>query len=304
MSKDKIEIKLSQVNNKNVDLTNMSIEALESFLLVTNSLKEIVQSVTSKATYSIKKGSCVATAYAPPPQMQIVHSKINDGIEGKSKDKLVTDNLRIIQDELKKPGYSYKMWNNSTQIDERIRTANRITKSRSRKKYKTKIEIMSGVFNQIGGNTPNYHFDFGDNKKATIGCDTKDVSILKDYLYKTIYCLVSKQITIGNPNESLNRHIAFLEKNEVDELSNTITQLDSVTNLIERLEFLYAYIDNSKNKIRDVLVLTRLFNNNLYDVNELKTVLVISDGFAQKNETIKHYRNELKLTFEKMMSKV
>ncbi|TQO39263.1 hypothetical protein GQ41_3936 [Arenibacter algicola] len=46
ISTERIEIKLEYVGDDYVDLNNMSLQALESFLSVTNSLKNIAENIS------------------------------------------------------------------------------------------------------------------------------------------------------------------------------------------------------------------------------------------------------------------
>ena len=112
MSTDKIEIKLTYVDDEYVDLSNMSVKALESFLSVTNALKNISESVSDQLTFTIKKGSAYASVNGYKDDIGNIYSKIDEALKGESTDEIVTSNLRNIQKEIQNSVFKYQLYLN------------------------------------------------------------------------------------------------------------------------------------------------------------------------------------------------
>lgn len=304
MSTDKIEIKLTFVDDQSVDLSNMSVKALESFLCVTNSLKNISESVSDQLTYTIKKGSAYASVNGLPNEINSIYSKIDEALKGESSDEIVTSNLRSIQKEIQNSVFKYQFLYKDEILDERIREAKKIVKKRKKQIFENRLEIVSGFFNQIGGNDPNYHFDYGNGNKLTIDCTINETEELKLYLYKTISSLVIKKTFEDKEIKPVFEHKTIIEDDLVYPFKEFLNNYYIPEDLIDRLEIIYDFIDNSDKKEKNIELLLKAFKSNVFNVSEIKTILVISKSFQEKNEDIRKNRNELLKFYESLLKQL
>jgi hypothetical protein len=303
MSTDKIEIKLTYVDDEYVDLSNMSVKALESFLSVTNALKNISESVSDQLTFTIKKGSAYASVNGYKGDIGNIYSKIDEALKGESTDEIITSNLRSIQKEIQNSVFKYQFVYGNEILDTRIRSAKKIAKKRTKQLFENKIEIISGYFNQIGGNDPDYHFDYGSGNRLTIDCTINETEELKEYLYKTISSVVVKKSFEDGQVKPIFEHKAIIEDSLVYPFKEFLRNYYSTQDLIKRLEIIYEFIDNSETKEKYIELLLKAFKSNVFNVSEIKTILVISKSF-QENESIRKNRNELLTVYESLLKQL
>lgn len=305
MSIDKIEIVLTHINEANVDLDNMSKDALISFMSVIESFRNISEDIlSSEVSFSIKKGSACFGVYSSPNNIKQMVGLMNEAIGGNSFNQIMTDNMRRIQKEIQDPNLSYKLLYKDQNLAPRIKTAKKITKKRISKVFDYKLEILTGFFNQLGGTEPNYHFDRGKNEdKITIECTIEDAKELKNCLFEDISTVVIRKKE-RNEEKPVYIHCAILQsKNQTRSLHKFLKEYNAKENIIDRLDCIYEYIDNSNAKIEDILLLLKIFRNRIFDINEIKTVLVISKNIKTENNCIEFHRNKLLSLFNNLLDK-
>lgn len=302
---DRIEIKLTQVDSQDVDLDNMSKDALVSFLSVVDSLKNISDNLLSdEATFTIRKGSALISLNSTPDNIALVYNRMDEAINGNSTNTTMTSNMRKIQKEMQNPLFLYYCSYNGVDIAPKIREAKKITKKRVSKSLDYKLKILTGFFNQIGGNDPNYHFDQGKGKKRiTIECTIEDAVELKDKLYQNISTVVIGKLNNNSENKTTYQHCAILEDGQITRLRQFLNSYNSKNDLIERLDCIYEFIDISEDRENDILLLLKIFKNKIFNINEIKTVLIISKHISESCDNIKNHRNELLFLFDSLMTK-
>jgi len=302
---DNIEIKLTQVDNQDVDLDNMSKDTLISFLSVVEALKNISDSLLSdEATFTIKKGSALFAVNSTPSNIAHFYNHMDDAIEGNSTDATMTANLRKIQKEIQNPFFAYQFLYKNIDIAPKIKEAKKITKKRVSKSLDYKLKILTGLFNQIGGNDPNYHFDQGKGqKRITIECTMEDVVELKDKLYQTISTVVISKLDNNSEDKTAYQHCTILEDNQITRLRKFFNIYNSKNDLIDRLDCVYNFIDVSEDRESDILLLLKIFKNKIFNVNEIKTVLIISKDISNAHNNIKIHRDKLLSLFNSLMTK-
>lgn len=303
MSKERIEIKLEYVGDDYVDLHNMSLKALESFLSVTNSLKNIAENISKDVTFTIRKSSAYTSVNGSSNEIGNIYHSIDEAISGESNDEIITSNLRNIQKEIQNEVFKYQFKYADVNLDARIKRAKKITKKRSHNVYEKELTVLSGFFNSIGGNDPNYHFDYGSNNRLTIDCNFPDVNELKDYLYKDISCLVLKKFVKDDEEKTFYSHLAILKEEQVNHFKTFIKELNHQNDLFKRLELIYKFTDNSKSRISDLKILLRSFDSIFNDINEFKTLLILTKSLKD-NDEIKKYRENLLDHFEHKLDKI
>lgn len=312
---NKIEITLKTANNQPVSLTSMTPEALDSFLAVVLSLKSIATSIGSNAIFTITEGSASCAVYAPDNEVEVdnIYNGIELAIKGQSRDKQFTTNTKIIQDQLKRTGYDYRfIYTNDKyetqkviQIHERLKKAKKITLKRTKYEFEYKLRVLSGFLNQIGGNTPNYHFDYGHGNKITISCTKEEAIEIKKYLYKDIFViLLCKEWSSNKKSEYYHKQIIEIEKVSVlKEFFQTYYKKEEIVDRLEYLhEFFYENIKNNINAIDILSILLKVFNSDYLHLSELKTLLVISKPF-KNNSIIEKERKHLVETYENIRNK-
>lgn len=70
---------------------------------------------------------------------------------------------------------------------------------------------------------------------------------------------------------------------------------------LDRLNYIYDYIDNSENTIDSILLVLETLNNYMFDINEIKTGLVISRVLKYYNTDIATQRQKLECKFNNMI---
>lgn len=302
MDADKIEIKLDYANDTYVSLDNMSINALESFLTVTKCLKNIAESVSTDITFTIKKGSAYTSVNGNKNDIRLIFDKIDEAIEGESEDEIITSNLRLIQKEIQNHVFNYQFLYSNNKIDNKIRFAKKIQKKRSKNLYKNEITILSGYFNSIGGNDPNYHFDYGAGQRTIVDCTIPEAIELKNYLYQTISCLVQKKYIDGENENTSFFHCSVLKNEQVRPFRDFIARLNETSELLDRIDLIYDLLDSSSSRIDDLIVLLKSYKYLFDDLNEFKTLLILSKNFTS-NDCLKKLRDNLLMEFDNRMNK-
>lgn len=303
MNKEELRIVLSHIEEEEVHLDNLSSEALDSFLTVMSSLKNIAEDMgDTDITFSIEKGSAAFALYGSPQNITTLSFRINEAIEGKSSNSVITDNMRGIQNQIKNPIFKYSIFCDKKDIAPKIKLAKRITKLRVAKKFDYKLEVITGFFNQIGGNDPNYHLDRGAKKdKLTIECTIENAKELKEQLYEeTSVVAITKKDKIheGRP---IYTHCAKLQsQDQINRFKIFAKEYNELSNLMLRLEYLYDFVYDSNIPEDDITILLKIFRNKNFDINEIKTMLVISKNI--KNEELQLEREKLLSLFNELRS--
>lgn len=303
MENNKIQIKLDFADNADVSLENMSSVALESFLKVTSALKNIAESISDDFVYSITKGSASTTVLGDPHLIHTMYSKMDEAIEGKSNDEVVTSNLRTIQSEIKNDVLRYQFLYSDIPITEKIKNAKKIKKKKIFNVYNKELKILFGKFNAVGGSVINYHLDHGSGHRDTVDCSQEQALELKDFLFQNVFCLVIKTYSTNNNDNYSYQHCTYINSNQIERFKSFTKNLQELDDILERLDFLYNFFETSPSVIDDMATILRASNYIFDDINEIKTVLIISKGMKD-NAIIKGLREKVLNNFQLKMSKL
>jgi len=308
---NRIEIRLFEEDNSLVSLKSMTPEALESFLHVMHSLKEMAKTLveSEELTFAIEEGSAQGAVISTPSNLSIIYKGIDSAIKGQNSDKEFTSRLRSIQNQFKKEKFKYSFHylknNDKIGIHERIINSSRISvQRRPNVPYSYKLKILSGFFNQIGGKDPNYHFDYGDGERLTINCSMEEAKIINSHLYSTVNSLLLTKIYDDPNKKDEYEHKAILSQEIFQPLKSFILKYNREENLVNKLTVLHEFADDiipGKNKsyLEIFNLLLSAFTNENFHLSELKTLLVITKPFKE-NEQIKPNRVKLLETYNKM----
>lgn len=310
---DRIEIALQSTNGEPVSLKAMDQEALDSFISVVASLKELAKVFVANEllTYSIKEGSAACAVEAPTHQLDSMFQEINSAIKGNSHNKEIVAPLRRIQEQIKRKSYSYNFRYHQqgkvVQLDPTLRDSDRIIQRRGKSKYEYKFKILTGFINQIGGKDPNYHFDYGAGERIKISCTIEQADDIKDFLYQTITSFVVTKEWYLDDKKDQHTHVAILDTEMKTLMRDYIAQYFKEQDLISKLSITYDFVDklflsNKTIAINTLKYLLMAFNSKYFHLSELKTILVISKPF-KNNEVISKYRQQLIETYEALKTK-
>ena len=303
---NRIEIRLTEINDQPVGLGAMNADALQSFIVVISSLKSIAEKVVNKEdlSYSIQEGSALCCVEAPNDSLSSIYQEMDAAIKGESSNKEVTDGLRRIQEQIKRDdlGYEFNYRHSSTvvNIHGRLLSANRIGLKRRRKTFKYQLSIIPGLLNQIGGVSPNYHIDHGAGEKTTIDCSVEDAKYVREYLYEKVYALVLCKIYDMPEKKDEFFHLTMIEVELLNIFRDFVSAYNGEEELIERLGNMHDFIDETfastgiGHRILKKLLLG--FNNKRFHLSEIKTLLVISKPFKE-HELIRQPRHSLLETY-------
>ena len=302
MENNNIKIKLDFAENVDVELDNMSITALESFLKVTTALKNIAASVSETVVFSLEKGSAAAVVHGTPSELQTIYTKIDEALDGESEDEIVTRNLRDIQSEIQNEVLRYQFFYSDIKLEEKIKNASRITKKRQFRSYRNEIRILTGKFNAVGGQVINYHLEYGSGDRETVECTQMQALELKDFLFQSISCLVVKKVAENDPAKPTFTHCTILEADQISRFRNFVDVLVQTNDILSRLDLIYDFFEKSPSVILDMVAMLKASSYIFDDVNELKTLLIISFGM-RNNKSVNYYRNIVENNFKSQMSK-
>lgn len=306
---NRLEIILTEANDKPVSLRSMSLEALDSFMTVMSSLKSIAESNNKQKelVFSISEGSALCAVEAPAPIMDSIYSGMNTAIKGNSNDKVITKHLRLIQGELKRDKFNYKFrYNNKKEtIDLHpilIKSTKIALKRKSKLPYTHKLVVCEGLLNQIGGKDPNYHFNSGISESKTIDCTKEDAMKVNKFLYQNVKSLILCKEWVKADKKTEYFHKVILEEKIARDIRSFLKLYNKEENILNKLTITHDYIDdmfeNSDRGHEFLKCLLLAFNDNVFNLSEIKTLLVISKPFKEHKD-IKYARKELLETYEK-----
>ncbi|MCJ8163803.1 hypothetical protein MKJ04_03050 [Pontibacter sp. E15-1] len=311
---DKLEIALTEANNEVVSLRSMSVEAIESFLIAVSALKTIAVSIVhdERLNFSISEGSAQCELEASEEVLASIYKELDNAIKGNSTDKQVAGNLRSIQDQIKRESYKYRFLYKRNQqppinLQVRLAESKRISLKRSKNKYNYKLKVIRGFLNQIGGNKPNYHFDYGSGQSITIECTIEQAIEVNRYLYKEIESLVlCKEWSIEDKKDEY-FHKAIVSPNIARSLKLYLDLYYKEQDIISKLTRTYDFVDKmfaeSEEGKLTVLYLLLGFNDLKFHLSEIKTALVISKPFRNDN-LMENARRSLLETYNSKIEKV
>lgn len=308
-----LEIALEEVNGDAVSLKSMSPDALESFMSVMSSLKAIAIYIAdeNELSFSITEGSAQCLLNAPDHLMDSIYDELDTAIKGESGDKEVTTYLRSIQDQITREKFSYRFLykkHDKPTVDLyfALNKCKRISVKRRRNQYDYKLKIISGFLNQIGGSTPNYHFDYGGGKKITIGCSIGQAKNIKQFLYQDVHSLLLCKEWYDDEKRDEYMHKIILDEELVNDLKKYVISYNKEDDLIKKLTTTYDFIDKmfaEKKGHRALYSLLLAFNDKHFHLSELKTILLISKSFTEFSD-IREVRDILKITYNDKKEKL
>jgi hypothetical protein len=303
---NRFEIRLSTIDDVSVDLDRMNADALQSFLEVVSSFKQIAEAVVGKddLSFAIRAGSALCCLDAPARQLGQIYHEMDLAIEGNSVNKTVTDSLRSIQEQVKKEGLGYEFQYHQASrvipLHNRIISARRIAVKKTRLGHALKVGMYAGVIKQIGGEHPNYHLDCGNGDKKTIECTVEAAVNINQFLYQTVYALtwVKTYPQHGRQNQYI--HVTLVEADQVATMREFVDRYNGHVDILEGLTYIHTFMEaqmeHSQQGFAILKLLLLAFNDQRFHLSEIKTLLVISKPFMQ-NALLQDARAALLTTY-------
>jgi hypothetical protein len=303
---DRFEIRLSKIGDISVDLDCMNADALQSFLEVVSSFKQIAEAVVGKddLSFAIRAGSALCCLDAPARQLGRIYREMDLAIQGNSVNKIVTDSLRSIQEQVKKEGLGYEFqYHQASQViplHSRIRSARRIAVKKTRVGHALKVGMYAGVIKQIGGEHPNYHLDCGNGDKKTIECTVEAAVNINRFLYQPVHALTRVKTSPQNGKPHQYTHVSLIEVGQAETMHAFLDRYNSCPDLIEGLTAIHTFMEVQLEDPQQGLAILKsfllAFNDPRFHLSEIKTLLVISKPFVQ-NPLLQEARAALLTTY-------
>ena len=285
------KVALKSENGNAVSLGRMSAAALDSFLQMVEALRAVVRETVADEEalrFSFEEGSAAAVWRGPEAKIVQLTTGLERAIAGESDSADLTKNTRRMQEQLRRENWHYEVdyriaGSKVVSLRERLVSGPTARKAGRRLPYTFRLKILHGFLNEIGGNDPNYHFDYGGGEKLKVACSRPEATRVKDFLYRDVDVLVMKKEWEDEDKKPEYSHQVVLPSGQVATVKAFLADYYSSDDLLEKLDRFYQFAEThlpTENGLALMNTLLRGFNHDSADRNEWKTLLVITKGFA------------------------
>lgn len=297
MSEEKLEFKITKdAKGNDIELTNLSVEATNSLILMLQSMKDIIVNTpgAENAKIQVVKGSATVMTIAPPEVIQSFQEDFQNVLDKKETNASIVAPWRQLQNLFQANGLRYEanFYTKSIKIsvEKQIKKATEFRAKPIKKQAKYELEFVKGKLIELGGKNPNIHI-LKNGVKTAISCTEIEAIKVNQFIYKEIEISIRKKIVEDNIEYSFCDF--YSDSKYFDEFQELIT--DSIQKDIEDFLFILhfkikSFLDDKNYGV--VLKIFRLFNHISTDVNILKTILIITKSFSD-NEQLKEPRANL-----------
>lgn len=302
MAESFLEIKISDVS-----LASMPIDVAISFTSLVEALTKIANLTlgNDNLKVQIREGSAVACIYGTSLENTVAEYK--EVVENRSTNKDLVEEWRNIQEIFKANGLAYEAYYNiggvTTDILQPLKAAKRLrVRASEPKKYHTTLQFFSGELIENGGKRPNIHVDIEGVGEKTIACTKLSAQKANVYLYSKIH--FSAWVSESDDDVEYQLCDSYSTPEAFENYRSFINDFYSMP-LLDALKVLHYkcrdYLDAKEYKrLRRFL---RLFDHQSVDVNFLKTILIITQGFKEQ-EDLSGIRNSIKEKFDNRMKAI
>ncbi len=303
MGQSRLEIKIiKDKTSADVDIQAMSLEAAQAFVVLLESLTNIVELTPDNKSIKIQitSGSAVMAAEGEP--VTKVQKEFDRILENKSANGELVEQWRRIQRVFTLNGLQYDACfydgEIKTPIYSILRNRPKLrVKPLTHKTFKTDLEFITGKLIAVGGKNPNIHVEVDGKALSPISCTEMNATKAKAYLYQTIrFSAWSKMTSKG---KQLTLCDSYANEESFEELKSFVKDFSSKGE-IEALKKLHyqirSYLDvQGYGKLHRFL---RLFTHDGTDINILKIILIVTQT-VRDNERIKQQIQTLHELFNK-----
>ena len=294
MTVEKLEFKITKdANGNDIELTNLSVEATNSLILLLQSMKDIISNTpgAENAKIQVVKGSATVMTVATSDVIQNFQKDFQDVLNKRETDPHKVAPWRDLQNLFKANGLSYEanfyIKSQKTSVEKQIKKATEFRAKPVKRLSNYSIQFLKGKLMEVGGAKPNIHLQ--DLKP--IRCTELQAISVNKFLYQDIELLVRKRTT--NKEDEFTFCEFFINDEQKSYFKNLLDLLENKTldDFIFDLHFeIKKMLDTQQLGV--VAKLIRLFDHSSVDVNIIKTILVITKSFAEE-EQIKEVREKL-----------
>lgn len=294
MSEDKLEFKITKdANGNDIELTNLSVEATESLILMLQSMKDIISNTPGAglAKIQVVKGSATVMTVASAEVIEHFQNDFNNVLDKKETNPDIVAPWRLLQNLFKANGLTYEasFYKKAEKIsvEKKIKKAKEFRAKSIPKPANYLIEFLKGKLIEVGGTNPNIHLQY----LKPIKCTEFQAIAVNKFLYQDIELLVRKRSVSGNEEYTFCEF--FINDDQKLYFKNLLNLLatKSLDDFLFDLHFeIKKLLDEQQLGI--VAKLIRLFDHSSTDVNIIKTILVITKSFAEET-AIKEVRAKL-----------
>ncbi|MFC3562152.1 hypothetical protein [Pedobacter jamesrossensis] len=294
MSENKLEFKITKdAHGNEIELTNLTVEATESLILMLQSMKDIISNTPGAegAKIQVVKGSATVMTVASTEVIEHFHNDFNNILDKKETNPDIITPWRNFQNLLKANGLIYEAnfytKTEKISVEKKIKKAKKFQAKPVKRQSNFTIQFLKGKLMEVGGANPNIHLQ--DLKP--IKCSENQAIAVNKFLYQDIELLVRKRATTDIEEYTFCEF--FINEEHKAYFKNLLHLLESksLDDFLFDLHFeIKKLLDTQQFGV--VAKVIRLFDHPSIDVNIIKTILVITKSFAEET-AIKEVRAKL-----------
>ncbi len=281
----------NEKNGEAVQLHNLSASGLLSFTTVLESLRKLAIAIAGdeNVRFSIESGSARAVAITDDEVGQSIAATLEQAIDGEISDKNLLEPIRNIHREIIREDLNYGITLQRAGLT--VNNFKSIFQSKTRIILKPKrgtsisIEVLQAKVIAVGGKNPNYHLIMEDESEVIVKCTEGDAMNVNSYLYKIINVLVQKTSYKRENKKDIYTHGAILHDPEIHIFHHFFSVYNSRKDIMLKLQMLYNVFEEimvlEERKFEIVGILLRQFDKEDININELKTLLILSNGMKE-----------------------
>ncbi|MFA6278382.1 MAG: hypothetical protein WC622_16665 [Pedobacter sp.] len=294
MSEEKLEFKITRdANGNDIELTNLSVEATNSLILMLRSMAEIISNTpgAENAKIQVVKGSATVMTVASAEVIQNFQHDFQNVLDKKETNASIVAPWRQLQNLFQANGLIYEAnfytKAQKTSIEKQIKKAKEFRAKPIKKAATFSIQFLKGKLIEVGGTNPNIHLQ----GSRPIRCTELEAIAVNKFLYQDIELLVRKKTTSDGEEYTFSEF--FINDEQKTYFKNLLHLLEtkSLDDFLFDLHFEIKKLFDSK-QLGVVAKVIRMFDHSSTDVNIIKTILVITKSFAEE-ESIKDARAKL-----------
>lgn len=309
MSVNKLELAITKdKKSRDVELDAMSLEAAKAFVVLVESLTNIVALTPNNEEIKIKVQKGSAAVILEGKGVSAIQANFSKIVNNNSTNKALVGQWRKIQELFTANGLEYKANSYTSAGETSILNLLRDSKKlRAKRTYKppiqTQIRFIDGKLIAVGGKNPNIHIEGSAGEKTVIACTEKNAKKAMNYLYSPI--MLSVWAKENNVTKSFEMCDSYSEKQrEVrDDFISFLKEFTTASDEVASLKLLHykcrRFVENAD--YVNLVKFIRLFNHESSDINILKTILIITHSLLV-SENIIEIRGEIKRLFDHKIS--